>query len=929
MMPPDLDEPMVKTAVRRRWPTVAFALTTFVFLARPLLGLGSFLAVDIAELFSPWRWEPQSGQTGLQNVLLGDALDVHQHFASVAADLRAGQFAFWDRSIGAGIPTLKAGLPPFNWIYAIVPAWYAPGLAAALRHLTAAGLTFGLCRRLGLDRDAAVLGGVAYAFCGFMIGWSGWPQGTVAAFLPGLFWFVEALVRRPRLRLAVPFAVLVASMIWSNFPSIMVYGLVFAAGYAVYRMAAERSRGAAAAGELRRWVTAVAIAGWGIVGAIGLASYHILHFGENLRWADNGPRDRLPADTSLGAEYLPSFLFPRPYGASHDGATYWGSEHNYLEIQSYAGLSVVLLALLALAHRTRRRGASGTEARLGGIVRAWWVMVVLAVWLAYVGGPLTAIVNSVPVIGLSTIGRIRTIANLGLAVLAACGLQAWLTGRRDGSGVDLRRGVRDAALAVAALGLVTAPYSWSWFRITRDAGFVKEALAGMLVPGLAAVLCGAVVWWLAARPKRGAWLPTVAITAIVAGELLIALGGFHTIVDRRSADLTTAAHADAIAALEPGERMHGEGRVFFANSGQTTGLDDARGKLFTPPGFRELMRAIDPDHFRPPGGTNNPYFDDVDIASPALDRIGAGLWVADPFTPIVGTRTGEFEGWVSYRVDPAGMPTPHQLAVPLEGIRAIGVDVTTPASGTLTAELRDSEGGTATAVALLGGRIGPRDLVVVEGALEPGSAIVATFRFVGSTEPPWLAGGTSGVMFDVVAADDAMTIVRAGDVIIYDRGRSVGARLAHAAVAVDSVTSADHLGPLDVALVETERAAELGLPTEVPELATGEARVREVGRDELTVDVETSAPALVILPQPDYPGWTATVDGVTVEIVRVDGAFPAVLVPAGQSVVELEFRPTYLRLALTVTILAAVMLAVTWRFGPWIDARREIAAVDG
>ena len=72
----------------------------------------------------------------------------------MAADLRSGSFSLWDRSIGAGIPTMKAGLPLFNLVYVATPDWYAPGAAAAVRTLTAAMLTYGLGRSLGLSRSA-------------------------------------------------------------------------------------------------------------------------------------------------------------------------------------------------------------------------------------------------------------------------------------------------------------------------------------------------------------------------------------------------------------------------------------------------------------------------------------------------------------------------------------------------------------------------------------------------------------------------------------------------------------------------------------------------------------------------------------------------------------------------------------------------------
>ena len=62
-------------------------------------------------------------------------------------------------------------------------------------------------------------------------------------------------------------------------------------------------------------------------------------------------------------------------------------------------------------------------------------------------------------------------------------------------------------------------------------------------------------------------------------------------------------------------------------------------------------------------------------------------------------------------------------------------------------------------------------------------------------------------------------------------------------------------------------------------------------------------------------------DGEEAEIIRVDGAFPGIRVPAGDSVIELRFRPTYLGRALAITLAAVLGLALTWLF----DRRRHEA----
>jgi len=72
--------------------------------------------------------------------------------------------------------------------------------------------------------------------------------------------------------------------VWANVPVVTVYGLVFGAGYALARLWANRPADRSAG----TWWRAVAVASWGTVLGGGLASYHVAHFAQNLRWADTG-----------------------------------------------------------------------------------------------------------------------------------------------------------------------------------------------------------------------------------------------------------------------------------------------------------------------------------------------------------------------------------------------------------------------------------------------------------------------------------------------------------------------------------------------------------------------------------------------------------------------------------------------------------------
>ncbi|PWK72879.1 YfhO family protein [Aminobacter sp. AP02] len=85
-------------------------------------------------------------------------------------------------------------------------------------------------------------------------------------------------------------------------------------------------------------------------------------------------------------------------------------------------------------------------------------------------------------------------------------------------------------------------------------------------------------------------------------------------------------------------------------------------------------------------------------------------------------------------------------------------------------------------------------------------------------------------------------------------------------------------------------------------------------------EVSTSAPALLFVSESYHPGWKARVNGVQTDLLRTNGAFQGIIVPAGQSVVELNFRPLSLAIGGAVTASAAIFLGVLF---PLERARRR------
>ena len=488
---------------------------------------------------------------------------------------------------------------------------------------------------------------MAYATSGFMIGWSGWPQSNVAALMPGLFWAIHVLVERPRPRVAAALGLVVGLMIWANFPTITAYALVVGGLVGLGGALTMFSPGERVAALVPRLI--MVFGGWCSVpdsvrttccisvrisagptpgpGNVSRLTPRSVR-SSFLRSCCPKPMERATTDERFG--FVPEL--------ARGAVLCW-------PVCRGSGASVVRLLR---AGRGRERSAFHRRDLVGGRRRHGHGS-------RMSGGPPTELVNSLPFLSFSSVGRIRVdhLSRLRRARrhwAAGVARQStrdrrgrspkWAaTGRprsRDGLGGD------GTIHLVLVLDDVTLAF--------------RELLRAAVGPLFFAALVILILLAWHASDRPGAGIAVIGLTAVVAVDLLAASASVPTVVDRSAATLTLEAHRAAIESLEPGERMAGEGRVFFANTGQVTGLDDARGQLVVPPGWRDLYRAIDSDHFRDGGTVYNPWFRDVDVFNPALDRMGVGVWAADPRTPIVGRRSERTPGEDSVLLDDEPMP---------------------------------------------------------------------------------------------------------------------------------------------------------------------------------------------------------------------------------------------------------------------------------
>ena len=92
--------------------------------------------------------------------------------------------------------------------------------------------------------------------------------------------------------------------------------------------------------------------------------------------------------------------------------------------------------------------------------------------------------------------------------------------------------------------------------------------------------------------------------------------------------------------------------------------------------------------------------------------------------------------------------------------------------------------------------------------------------------------------------------------------------------------------------------------------------------EQIDIEVDLDHAALVSVAQQALPGWTVAVDGVTADVVDVDGLFLGVKVPAGQHSVTFTYRSPWLGVTLGIALLAVAATIALAIVGSVLQQRR-------
>ncbi|MGH2571937.1 MAG: YfhO family protein [Actinomycetota bacterium] len=886
------------------WTLIIVILAVCLAIGSPLIGLRVFHPSDLLLSFDPWKSETSEIVTP-SHILLWDTVDaVMPQRAEASRRALGGDFPLWDPLPSGGSPLAarpEGLLGPLNLPFLLVPLWFAPAVSKLLEVVVAAGFTFLFLRRIGLMRPPAIMGGLLFAFSGFQVMWTNWPQAHVAAFIPGLFWSIEYGIGRRSARGVMPLALIVAAMLFEGYPPLA--GMALAAG-AVYGLVRVLWLRDSSPGLKTR--TAALLIGGATLG-VALTAFQLVPFLEQLGRFDLSYRQQT-AGSHLPLHTAVTLGVPYAFGTLAHGGLYFGPS-NEVGIQSFFGITgLVLIAA----------GAALGRVRVGrGTLPYLWTGTVVVVLAIFIGGPVLATLQLIPIFDLTYIDRLRAVLGFVLACLAAVGAQALLVdrGKPIPTGGPRRAATVAIALCLGVLGAVVL------YRSAREANQQGYVLRQSFVPLMALSAAGGL---LLRRRLRSLLLWSIPV--LVAIEVLAFTLPAWPRIPREQFYPTTTVHRFLAENLGH-DRLVPEGRTFFPGSSPFYGLRSVTGHVFYDDGWKQLLLAVDPRSFDP-SPTHPALSWRSDIASsPILDRLSARYFVVSPAAPILG-ESAPLATPIHTRTLQPGATITREMAV--TSPRGLILHVARPPRNpdrftALTVEFLDAGGGV---IARGWRRLFPESLgpveIAVAGSVTGREASTVRIRLSPGGDPIDVGADEQGDadLSAIREQDDGLRVAHVGGAVVYER--------------LDWLPRIRWASEVEVVTDPGERIEILakGTPSHSVILnstgppASGQpalVRPLEDEGDVIRVAVEAEGAGYLVVADALQHGWHAELDGHPVPLLPADHALAAVAVPGGSHVVELRYRPEGLRLGLIVSAAALLLLLAALALGARQGARAPSA----
>lgn len=324
----------------------------------------------------------------------------------------AGQWPWFSHWTGLGRPFIadpqNAACYPLTWLFAILAPLQAYPTTLWIHCSLALWGTYRLLRSLGLDRRAALFGGIAFAFCGSLLAHRAhFTIHATAAWIPWAFWRLMRFANTRDDHTLAQLAPTTAVLALLCFAGHVQIAAITALGTLVFLLAKDWSSPNARRRALGRWLIAWVCAG----GVFAIQWLPTLAYTALCTRIERGYWDFV--ENSWNPLSAVGWILPMLFGQRTPNffdQPYWGPSHQ-VEQFAYAGLLPLLLAVIGL-----RAGWRADQRR-----RPWVIVGLFGLLLALgMFGPICPLLYWLPGSSLFRCpARAIVLVNLTIAGLAA------------------------------------------------------------------------------------------------------------------------------------------------------------------------------------------------------------------------------------------------------------------------------------------------------------------------------------------------------------------------------------------------------------------------------------------------------------------------------------------------------------------------------
>jgi hypothetical protein len=391
-----------KKIVLRFWPII-FIFFIWLIFSSPYFFQNKvpFSSSYLVNFFSPWNAYP--GFTSpVKNNAMPDVISQIYPWKNLTIDtFKNFQIPFWNPYSFSGTPHLanyqSAVFSPFNLIFFILPFIDAWRLLILFAPLLAGRFMFLLLKELKSSDIGALIGSVAFMFCGFITTWMAYGTLSYAIlFLPISLFFVEKFYNTNKNRYLLLFSLTIPLSFFSGHFQISIYFFIFVFSYLIFKLISERKTKKALLTFVYLFI--------GFLFSLPQLLPSIELYFQTLRSGIFQKIEVIPWG------YLPTFIAPDFFGNPVTRNDWFG---HYAEWNAYIGVIPLLLAFYALISKRSK------------LVIYLGIVALTVIFISFQTPLLDLLVMlKIPVISTSAASRVIVIFSFVAAILASIGFDA-------------------------------------------------------------------------------------------------------------------------------------------------------------------------------------------------------------------------------------------------------------------------------------------------------------------------------------------------------------------------------------------------------------------------------------------------------------------------------------------------------------------------